>query len=72
MFCRLFYAIKNKTNKEALMVGIEIIAPYLINPTKENLTSYFINKAENIMPAKAPRGVKKAPRLLPIIVAYVA
>lgn len=36
----------------------------------ENLTLFSFTKVENIMPAKAPIGVKNAPMLLPIIEAY--
>ena len=43
--------------------------PYFIKSKKENLISCLLNRLENIMPAKAPIGVKKAPILLPTILA---
>lgn len=60
--------INNDTNN----VGIEIIDPYFINVLKENSISCLWTKSVNIMPAKAPTGVRKAPRLDPIIVLYIA
>ena len=46
--------------------------PYFIKSKKVNFISYLLNKLENIMPARAPIGVKKAPMLLPIILANIA
>ena len=46
--------------------------PYFIKSKKVNLISYLLNKLENMMPARAPIGVKNAPILLPIILANVA
>ena len=38
-----------------------MITPYLIKSLKEYLTLCFANKLVNIIPARAPIGVKKAP-----------
>ena len=46
--------------------------PYFIKSRNVNLISYLLSKFENIMPARAPIGVKKAPMLLPIMLANVA
>ena len=46
--------------------------PYFIKSKKVNLISYLLSKLENIMPARAPIGVKKAPILLPMILANIA
>ena len=53
------------TNK----TGIEIIEPYRTKVLKFNFVLYFSVKDVNIMPAKAPIGVKKAPILDPTIAA---
>ena len=50
-----------------LMVGKAIMAPYLMKSINVNLTLFSFTKEENIIPASAPIGVKKAPILLPII-----
>ena len=54
------------------MTGIAIIAPYFIKVINENLISYLFNNDVNMMPAKAPIGVKKAPIFEPIIEEYIA
>ena len=54
------------------IIGREIIAPYFTKSINEYLVSCSLTKLVNMMPAKAPVGVKKAPRLLPIIAAYTA
>ena len=46
--------------------------PYFIKSKKVNFISYLLNKLENIIPARAPIGVKNAPTLLPIILANIA
>lgn len=63
-----YFINKYKEAKATVIVGKEMISPYLEKSKNENLTSYFFNKEENMIPAKAPIGVKKAPILLPIIV----
>ena len=54
------------------MVGMAMRTPYFTKSRKENFTSYFRSNDENMMPAKAPIGVKKAPMLLPMIEAKIA
>ena len=46
--------------------------PYFIKSKKVNFISYLLSKLENIIPARAPIGVKNAPILLPIMLANVA
>ena len=46
--------------------------PYFIKSKKVNFISYLLNKLENIIPANAPIGVKKAPILLPMMLANIA
>lgn len=43
--------------------------PYFINVLKEKLISCLDTKSVNIIPARAPTGVKKAPKFDPMIVA---
>ena len=50
-----------------VITGIEITAPYFIKSTKVKRTLFSLINPENIIPAKAPIGVKNAPILLPII-----
>jgi hypothetical protein len=64
--------IKNKPSKAAEMVGMAMRMPYFTKSRKENFTSYFLRSDENMMPAKAPIGVKKAPMLLPMTEAKIA
>ena len=58
-------------NNATVITGIELITPYFIKSKKE----YFVSCSEisvvNIIPAKAPVGVKKAPMLLPTIEANI-
>lgn len=61
------YINSNNDANPTVIVGIAIIAPYLINVINENLISYLFNSEENMIPAKAPIGVRKAPILEPII-----
>ena len=61
-----------KPANAAVIVGIAITTPYLTKSTNENFTSYLFTKEENIIPASAPIGVKNAPMLLPITLAYIA
>ena len=56
-----------KVDNAIISVGIEIIVPYFMKSINEYLTLYFDNKFVNIIPASAPRGVKKAPILEPIM-----
>ena len=58
--------------RATVKTGKEITTPYLMKSKKENLTSYLWTKEVNIIPASAPIGVKNAPILLPMIVAYIA
>ena len=67
-----FYNTINKPNNAIEAVGIAIITPYLTKSRNENLTSYLLSNEVNIIPAKAPIGVKNAPMLLPIILEYMA
>ena len=68
-----FYYIKNSNILKATVItGREITAPYLMKSRNVNLTLFSLTNQENIMPAKAPIGVKKAPILLPMIEAYIA
>ena len=53
--------------RQTVMTGRETITPYLTKSRNVNLTLFSFTKEENIIPAKAPIGVKKAPILLPII-----
>ena len=46
--------------------------PYFIKSKKVNFMSCLLNRFENIIPASAPIGVKKAPTLLPMMLANVA
>ena len=48
---------------------METIKPYLVKSKKENLMPCLWSKEENMMPAKAPMGVRKAPMLLPMMLA---
>ena len=54
------------------MIGRDIIAPYLTKSTNEYFVSCSLTKLVNIIPARAPVGVRKAPMLLPTIDAYTA
>ena len=58
-------------NNATVITGIELITPYFTKSKKE----YFVSCSEisvvNIIPAKAPVGVKKAPILLPTIEANI-
>ena len=65
-FFHIYTVINNKANV-TVIVGIETIAPYLMKSMNENLTSCSFNKLVNMIPANAPIGVKKAPKLLPMI-----
>ena len=58
---------KYRINIAVVIVGIANIAPCLIKSRKENFTSYSFNNEINMIPAKAPIGVRKAPMLLPMI-----
>ena len=49
-----------------------MITPYLINVLNEKPIPCLWTKSVNIIPAKAPTGVKNAPKLDPIIVLYTA
>ena len=68
------------SNKEWIIEKMkEKIAQQLLQETKQlikvrnvNFTLFCFIKSENIIPAKAPIGVKNAPMLLPIIEAYTA
>lgn len=46
--------------------------PYFINVRLEKFSPDFFVMDENIIPASAPMGVSSAPRLEPIIEAYIA
>ena len=46
--------------------------PYFIKSKKVNFISYLLSKLENMIPARAPIGVKNAPILLPMMLANVA
>ena len=63
---------KSVIDKAIVMTGKEITTPYLMKSINVNLTSFSFTSPVNIIPAKAPIGVKKAPMLLPIIEAYIA
>ena len=58
-------------NNATVITGIELITPYFTKSKKE----YFVSCSEisvvNMIPAKAPVGVKKAPMLLPTIEANI-
>ena len=58
--------------KTMVITGIEIKDPYFMKSKNVNLTLLSFTKPENMMPANAPMGVKKAPILLPMIEAYTA
>ena len=47
--------------KQIEMTGIEITDPYLMKSMNVNLMWFSFTKPENMMPASAPTGVKKAP-----------
>ena len=64
--------MKLSTSSATVKVGIEIIHPYFINVLNENSISCLWTKSVNIIPAKAPTGVKNAPKFEPIIVLYIA
>ena len=61
------FTVPHNVSKAVIIVGIDMIIPYLIKSKNEYFTSYLFNNEENIIPAKAPVGIKKAPILLPII-----
>ena len=66
-FDKLFYIINNimaLTPK----VNPVIIIPFFIKSINEYLISFSFNILSHIIPAKAPIGVNKAPKLDPIIV----
>ena len=54
------------------IIGNEIIAPFFIKSKNEYFVSCSLTRLVNMIPAKAPVGVKKAPILLPTIEAYKA
>ena len=54
-----------------MIVGRDITTPYFIKSINENFTSCSFNKLVNIIPASAPIGVKKAPKLLPMMEANI-
>ncbi len=58
--------------RATVITGIEITTPYLMKSRNVNLTLFSFTSPENMIPAKAPIGVKKAPMLLPMIEAYIA
>ena len=58
-----------KINKAESNVNIEIIEPYFTKSLNEYLISYLLTNFVNIIPARAPIGVKKAPIFEPMIVA---
>ena len=58
---------KDVIKRMTISTGTEIIAPYFIKSKKLNLILFLLTKLENIIPAKAPIGVRNAPMLLPMI-----
>ena len=67
-----FYIIhndKDKPSNATVIVGRAMRKPYLTKSKKEKRTSYLLSSPENMIPAKAPSGVRNAPMLLPIMVA---
>ncbi len=68
-FMKLIESIN--VNKATVITGVEVMIPYLTKSKKE----YFVSCSEisvvNMIPAKAPVGVKKAPILLPTIEANI-
>ena len=68
----VFYNSIDNINKLIVIVGIDIIIPYFTKSIKRYLILYFESKLVNIIPANAPIGVKKAPILEPIILAYTS
>lgn len=64
--------IIDKIPKAKAHVGSAIKTPYFAKSLKDSLTLWSLSKPVNIMPAKAPIGVKKAPIFDPIMDAYIA
>ena len=64
---KLKFIVKSKQDKAIVIIGKEIITPYLTNCPNEYFTPCLFTKFVNIIPARAPIGVKKAPILLPMI-----
>ena len=54
-------------NKATVIVGMETIDPYFIKSRKLKRMFCLFTSEVNIIPARAPIGVKNAPILLPII-----
>ena len=55
-----------------MIMGREITTPYFTKSKNEYLVSCSLTRLVNIIPARAPVGVKNAPILLPIIEAKTA
>ena len=53
--------------RATVKTGKEITTPYLMKSRNVNLTLFSLTKEENMIPAKAPIGVRNAPMLLPMI-----
>ena len=66
------FVIKDKTSSEIVIVGRATMIPYFEKSKNENLTSCSLSRLINIMPARAPIGVRNAPMLLPIMEANIA
>ena len=68
----LFYKTIINNPSDTTVARILIGAQYFINPPKLKFIFSFFKSPIHIIPAKAPRGVKYAPKLDPIIEAYKA
>ena len=68
----IFYKIIVKPISAAEMVGTAMMTPYFIKSRKVYLTFCLPIKSVNIIPAKAPIGVKNAPIFDPMIVLKIA
>ena len=66
--CDIFVLEAGMKYPESTMPGIDIIIPYFVKVLKLYFTFCLLTKSVNIIPAKAPIGVKKAPILDPMII----
>ena len=58
--------------KITVMTGTDIITPYLMKSINLNRMLILATRLVNMIPAKAPIGVRNAPMLLPMMDAYTA
>ena len=66
---RPFYIINNAL---IIRLGIPIISPYFMKFKNPYFTSHLLNIFDHIIPARAPTGVRMAPRLDPMIAPNIA